>query len=30
MVATENPYDTTLDGHMNKAYEGNDDEQTGF
>ncbi|TNN52098.1 Angiotensin-converting enzyme 2 [Liparis tanakae] len=29
-VVTENPYDTTLDGHTNKAYEGNDDEQTGF
>lgn len=26
----ENPYDTTIDGQSNKAFEDGDDEQTGF
>uniref|UniRef100_A0A673AP58 Angiotensin-converting enzyme n=1 Tax=Sphaeramia orbicularis TaxID=375764 RepID=A0A673AP58_9TELE len=29
-ASAENPYDTTIDGHANKAFEHSEDEQTGF
>ncbi|XP_068455494.1 angiotensin-converting enzyme 2 [Clinocottus analis] len=29
-TAAENPYDTTLQGHINQTFENTDDEQTGF